>query len=122
VGVLPYAALPAFLQTLDVCVIPHRDTAYSKSMSPLKLFQYLASGRPVVSTAIAGIDTFSDLLRVARDEAEFIAAIDDALENDTAEHSARRIERASQETWEPRLRGMFDIFSTRWRDGERADA
>src|SRR4030067_1540940 len=49
-GIIPYKKMPAFLKSLDVCLIPHHDTKFSQSMSPLKMFQYLASGRPVVST------------------------------------------------------------------------
>lgn len=107
-GVIPYPEVPAFLQTLDLCLIPHRDTRYCRSMSPLKLFQYLGSGRPVVSTAIAGTARFQEYLSVAHTYEDFVQRIDEALANDSLESSRRRIERMRQETWETRAAQMFD--------------
>lgn len=106
-GVLPYAELPSFLRGLDVCLIPHRNTEYSQSMSPLKLFQYLASGRPIVSSEVAGLEKAAGHVRLAMSRDDFVAAIDQTLKEDTLEMSARRIELARRETWVSRVSGMF---------------
>ena len=106
-GLLPYKELPQFLGALDVCLIPHRNTEYCKSMSPLKLFQYLASGRPIVATEIEGLDRVKDLVRVARSHQEFVQLIERSLEEDSEQDSARRIARARLESWESRVQEMF---------------
>lgn len=107
-GVLPYPELPAFMRSLDVCLIPHRNTEYSQSMSPLKLFQYLASGRPIVTSEVAGLDKAKEHVRLAASHADFMAEVERSLLEDTVEMSTRRIEHARSETWERRVRGMFD--------------
>jgi len=109
-GPLPYNEVAGFLQTLDVCLIPHRDTPYSKSMSPLKLYQYLASGRPIVSSEIAGLERFRENIHVADSYDDFISHIEDALNNDTVELSSKRIEKASNETWDKRIRDVFNVI------------
>jgi glycosyltransferase involved in cell wall biosynthesis len=108
VGVVKYDELPNLLRGFDVCLIPHKNTEYSRSMSPLKLFQYLASGRPIVSTEVAGLDSASKHLYVATSHDDFISKIEKALKEDTIEMSAQRIDLAKNETWEVRVSGMFD--------------
>jgi len=107
-GPIPYNEVAIFLQSLDVCLIPHRDTPYSKSMSPLKLYQYLASGRPVVSSDVAGLEDFREYVHVANSYDDFVDAIEDALENDTVELSSLRIDKACNETWDKRVRNIYD--------------
>lgn len=106
-GPLPYEQVPDFLQSLDVCLMPHCDTAYSRSMSPLKLYQYLASGRPIVSTHVAGVERFQGLVWVTRGSQEFIDAVAHALTEDNEDAAARRVAAAMEETWSARIRQMF---------------
>ena len=77
-------------------------------MSPLKLFQYLASGRPVVSTRVAGVERFEELITVADGPDDFLSKIDEALRNDTPEMSRKRIEAARRETWDKRVKEMLE--------------
>lgn len=109
IGAIPYEEVPQFIQTCDVCLIPHKDTAYSRSMSPLKLYQYLGSGRPIVSSRVAGVERFNELISVAHDYEEFVQYIDLNLENDSEVSRRKRIEKAKGETWEIRTRAMFDF-------------
>lgn len=109
-GILPYRELPEFLRNLDVCLIPHLNTDYCKSMSPLKLFQYLATGRPIVSTDIEGLDRVKDHIRIAQSHDDFVKQIEHALQHDTKDESKRRIERARLETWESRVSEIFQVI------------
>ena len=103
---IPYREVPGFLETVDVCLIPHKDTEYSRAMSPLKLFQYLGSGRPIVSTRVTGIDRWEGIISVASSYEEFIEKIDEAIRNDTVVASRARIESVRQETWTVRVDRM----------------
>lgn len=47
-------AVPAYLQHADVLVVPHLVTAFTESLDPIKLYEYQAVGRPIVSTPVAG--------------------------------------------------------------------
>jgi len=109
-GPLPQTDVPEFLWSLDVCLMPHRDNEYTRSMGPLKLYQYLASGRPVVSTNVAGLERVHDHILIASDKEEFINHIEEALEFDTIEKSTNRIHLARQNTWSVRVREMFDAI------------
>ncbi|HEY3066688.1 MAG TPA: glycosyltransferase [Methylomirabilota bacterium] len=113
-GPLPYPEVPAFLGSLDVTVIPHRDTPYSRSMSPLKLYQYLASGRPVVSTPIAGLDRVRPHIAVADSYDAFVHAIARALERDTIDAARTRIAAVQRETWPLRVRAMLEVVMLKY--------
>ncbi|MBE0602251.1 MAG: glycosyltransferase [Deltaproteobacteria bacterium] len=110
-GVVPYENMPGYLRNLDICLIPHHDTRFSRSMSPLKLFQYLASGRPIVSTKVAGVERWKELISLADGYDDFLSKIDETLGSDTPEKSGKRIEAAKQETWEKRVREMFETVA-----------
>ncbi|MEO7071227.1 MAG: glycosyltransferase, partial [Nostocoides sp.] len=53
-GSRPHDAVPSYLTHADVLVVPHRVTAFTDSLDPIKRYEYEAAGRPVVSTAVAG--------------------------------------------------------------------
>jgi glycosyltransferase involved in cell wall biosynthesis len=108
VGVVPYGKMPDFLRNLDICLIAHRDTQFSRSMSPLKMFQYMASGRPIVSTKVAGVDRWDRLISIAWNYDEFALKVDETIRNDTIGKSRERVEAARLETWDNRLKGMAD--------------
>ena len=100
--------IPNILLQFDICLIPHKDTAYSRSMSPLKLYQYLASGRPIVSTRVAGIEQFSHLVSIADTYNNFIETIYETLQCDSISNSADRISAAKNEMWESKVNLMLN--------------
>ena len=114
-GVIHYRDVPKFLQTIDVCLIPHKDTLYSKSMNPLNLYQYLGSGRPIVSTSIAGVERWNGLISIAVNYKDFVIKIDDALKNDNEDRSCRRISAAKNETWDKRIDEIFEVVMLHWK-------
>jgi glycosyltransferase involved in cell wall biosynthesis len=79
-------------------------------MSPLKLFQYLASGRPIVASHGAGLDNFKDYIAVGETYEEFIRCIENILSNDTMQKSKARIDIVRGETWERRIQEMFELI------------
>jgi len=77
-GPRPYGQVPAYLQHADVLVVPHVVSDFTESLDPLKLYEYLAVGRPVVSTPVAGFrDAAADRVTLASDD--FPAAVAAAL-------------------------------------------
>ncbi len=73
-GPRPNGAVPSYVQHASVLMVPHVVSPFTESLDPLKAYEYLASGRPVVSTPVAG---FRDLGRRAEcvDAAAFAPAL-----------------------------------------------
>jgi len=118
--IIPYQELPKFLKNLDVCLIPHKNTDYCKSMSPLKLYQYLASGKPIVSTNVEGLGSLKEYLWIGETHEDFITRIEQALREDTVELSRHRIEAARRERWDKRVMNMFDVVKKRFLEKQLA--
>ena len=80
-GSRPYEQVPAYMQGLDACVIPFRaHDPFVRGINPNKVYQYLASGRPVVTTPLLDLDPVPPLLQYASDPAAFADAVGRALD------------------------------------------
>jgi glycosyltransferase involved in cell wall biosynthesis len=71
--------MPAYISALDVCLIPYRALEGNLGINPLKLYQYLAVGRPVVATPLPSIVAFRDVVQCCETTDQFVAAIEEQL-------------------------------------------
>ena len=99
-GMKPIAELPAYLKGMDVCVMPYRLNEATRNIYPLKLHEYLATGKPVVSTAIDAVQSFRDLIYVADAADGFAELVAQALREKDEGLAQRRRASAQQHTWE----------------------
>ena len=93
--------LARYPQHFDVCLMPYRMNAYSKYIFPLKLYEYLAGGRPTLSIPLPALAGLGDLVPVATGVEEWEAAIERLLEPgaDAAEQRAARQAEARRHDW-----------------------
>jgi len=108
-GPRPYADLPDIMRAFDVCITPHRVTPFTESLNPLKLWEYLAAGKPIVATDVAGFRDYPQLVRIAADAGGFASAVEDALREDRAAGEARRAE-ARRHSWDARLDQVQEVL------------
>jgi glycosyltransferase involved in cell wall biosynthesis len=98
-GVRPLADLPAYVKAFDVCMIPYMVNAFTRSITPLKMAEYLATGRPVVTTALPAAEMYGEVLRVASDLDEFERHIAEALVEPKG-LAELRLARAREANWD----------------------
>ena len=67
-GPQPYQAMPTYLRRFDVCVIPFHSNDLTDCVDPVKLYEYLTWGKPVVAMRIAELERLSDLISVLSGE------------------------------------------------------
>lgn len=103
VGKLPYQEMPALLNGLDVGIIPYINDDRGYYRSPLKLYEYLAAGKAVVSVAHPESNEFDNIILVADTPEQFLQAIAQALRDNTPVLSERRLQVAQQHSWENRV-------------------
>lgn len=106
-GEEPYEALPEWLGRFDVTILPFRRTALTEATNPVKLYEILAAGRPLVSVPIPEVAAVAPLVRLANDASEFEREIEAALAADEGSADARRAF-ARQHTWQQR----YDTLSS----------
>lgn len=124
---VPYARLPEALASFDVAWLPYVRSTLTKAINPLKLREYLASGRPVVATSLPEVVAFSPEVAIADTAPETGLALRAALSGERDRRGLRAASLAS-ESWEARadtflarvaeaLRGRGD---TAWFDAKLA--
>ena len=114
-GLRPPEDLPKYMAGFDVCIIPYKVDNYTRGVMPIKFYEYLATGRPVVTTPIPELEKFSDLVEIARTSEEFSASIERALRNEDNERKAKRIELAKSNSWETRIRSILHHLEESYR-------
>jgi len=96
-----YKELPLYCRGYDVCMMCFALNEATEFINPTKALEYLATGRPVVSTAVKDVvRQYEDTVRIAHDPDEFLAIVDDALTGGQVEMVARGIEKAKAASWE----------------------
>jgi glycosyltransferase involved in cell wall biosynthesis len=98
-GMRKVADLPGCIKGMDVCIMPYRLNETTQYIFPLKLFEYLASGKPVVATQIPAVEKHREFLYVASNEDEFVELVSKALRADSARDRLRRQEHARKHDW-----------------------
>ena len=112
-GRVHHSEIPSLLRTSDVLLLPHRVSRLSLSMDPLKLYEYLTTGLPVVCTPVPPCEEFSGLVHVG-DGREFVAKVGEALEEAGRPESEAlwkaRIRESKRHGWEARVETILNYI------------
>lgn len=109
-GLKPYKELPSYLARFDVCLNLFKSGGLAKDVSPLKFYEYLATGKPIISTPQPDqVLDYKDVILLAHNEREFEAQCAQALSGEDA-GTARRIEYGRACSWDARAADMERIL------------
>jgi glycosyltransferase involved in cell wall biosynthesis len=111
-GPKPYGSLPAYLKGFDVALLPSVINGYTLGMFPMKFFEYLGAGCPVVATALPSLAAFGHVAALAATPAEFVAAVERALRGE-APPLDQRLAVAREHTYERRTARMMELLEAR---------
>lgn len=115
-GLLPQHELPDHIRSFDVCLNLFRDGDLAKDVSPLKFYEYLATGKPIVSTRMPlQVLDYSDVVYIADNPSDFVVKCEEALSERDPEKRRRRMEYGKACSWEERVRQMEEILPQEWR-------
>ncbi|MEJ7745148.1 MAG: glycosyltransferase [Luteimonas sp.] len=99
-----YTELPFWLYGFDVCLLPFQVLPLTLATNPVKIYEYLSAGKPVVAVDLPEMAQFGDLIRTASTHAGFLDALAETLDGrDDASLPQRRQAFAAQQTWEHRV-------------------
>lgn len=113
----PRPELPAYLKGFAVALVPYRLTDAVKDTYPMKIQEYLAAGKPVVSPRLPVCAHLADVVHFADTHEDYIHGIEQALQEDSPDSIARRHEVARHNSWRHRVeeRSHFveELFASR---------
>lgn len=107
-GTITYDDLPALLAPCSVGIVPHKADALVRSMNPMKIYDYLAAGLPVVAANVAGFEEFNHGVTLAQDPDAFLMAIDRYIDAPIPAETLRSL--VAQHSWQARYGQMRDII------------
>lgn len=97
-GPRQYYKLPEFYRGFDVCILPHSLDTQTQSMDPIKLYDYMGSGKPIVAMGVEEAKKFADFIRLAEDHEGFLFKLREAWQE--RDHDpAPQMEAARQNSW-----------------------
>lgn len=106
---VPYARIPEFMRAFDACIVPHRVSSFTESLNPIKLWEYLAAGTPIVSTPVPGFRDYPQHVYLGAEVESFAAGISAALSEDASRRDARRRE-AQHHSWDERVDAVVKVM------------
>lgn len=112
-------SLPNYLKAIDVALIPYLLEGYVLTAYPLKLNEYLAAGRAIVSTALPEVQPYSHVVHIAETHDQFINQIHSALLDDSPEALAARLAVARENTWDNRVSEIYRVLQPLLLSGEK---
>jgi glycosyltransferase involved in cell wall biosynthesis len=110
-GERDYEDLPSICRYADVGIIPFVDSELTRACNPLKLYEYLAAGLPVVSTDIPEVRQFSDFVQIGRHYDGFVDACERVLKVDRSDFSPRASAFAQQHDWNDRVEAIYSLIT-----------
>jgi hypothetical protein len=105
--------LPAYLHFVQSTIIPFKCNTLTKSIYPLKVNEYLAAGKPVVSTPFSeDIMAFRGTIEIAWTNEDFSSAITNSIATDSPDRTHARQCAAEQNTWEARAASFWGVINS----------
>lgn len=113
-GEVPYAALPYYLYAMDVCLLPFKVMPLTLATNPVKVYEYLSAGKPVVSVKLPELSQFGELVWAVEESTGFISAIRDVLDALPEASAAPKARQsfARGQTWQHRAASLRKAIAT----------
>jgi len=108
-GPVDYERLPSYGRFFDVAIIPFKRNDLTYHCNPLKVYEYLAMGKPVVSVDIPEIHRLKGMVDIAYSYDEFVSKIEDNLSSQSTVSSQKRVEFARNNSWRRKIEEIWSI-------------
>ncbi|MEX0650074.1 MAG: oligosaccharide flippase family protein [Candidatus Andersenbacteria bacterium] len=108
-GTIVREDVPAYVHYFDVCVIPYRASAYNKASFPLKFWEFMATGKPLVVSGLPELKQYEDLIGYAHSSREFERLIEEWMRHETLGEIKRK-ELARQHGWDARVGQLLALI------------
>jgi len=109
-GMQPIEKLPSYLKAMDVCLIPYKKNSFTDNCFPLKFFEYLSAGKPIVASSIPSLNKYPRYVYLSNNTEEYLNNIELALTKNSAATVRDRVALAEGNSWDARLREIGNII------------
>jgi glycosyltransferase involved in cell wall biosynthesis len=107
-GQKPYEQIPHYGKCFDVAIMPWRQNRWIEVCNPIKLKEYLALGKPIVSTPFKELEKYSDVVYIAKTPEDFAGFIKRAIAEDNSERITARRKKVEKATWDSKAQLVLE--------------
>ncbi len=107
-----YQSLPDYISYFDVAIVPFKINVHTKGNDLLKFHDFLAMGKPIVSTEIGGANDIRDVIRIAQRSSDFLEEIEKALLDDNYDDVLKRKNIAMKNSWNNRIKELEQLIKS----------
>jgi glycosyltransferase involved in cell wall biosynthesis len=105
-----YEQIPGYGKCFDVAIMPWQKSRWIQACNPIKLKEYLALGKPIVSTPFAELEKYRDVVYEAKTSREFAECIQRALKEDSQERISARKRRVEKASWDSKAQFVLGVL------------
>ena len=109
-GLKEIKQVPYYVKAFDACLVPYAINEQTENLSPLKLYDFMAAGKPIVATNFPAAQEFKDVIYLADSQETFALCVEKALHENNDALSIQRRRIASQNTWEHRVEQISGLI------------
>ncbi len=110
-GAQPASAVPATVAGWDLGLIPYRLSDETRFASPLKMYEYLAAGLPVVAADVPAVREFAAFVEVVDEGGDWTLAVERALAGDTPQARTARRRAVQSHSWDARVETLSALLA-----------
>ncbi|MFB1097898.1 glycosyltransferase [Terribacillus sp. JSM ZJ617] len=107
---VPFSKVPSYINKFDACIVPHYLDDYTLSQDSMKIYDYLAMGKPIVTTSIPPAPDLSEYLYVANTKEKFKEQLEIAYAEDEEVNRHKRINFVSENSWAEKIKSIVKLF------------
>jgi glycosyltransferase involved in cell wall biosynthesis len=108
-GYRPYCDIPRYVATFDVGLIPFQMNHLTEAVNPIKILEYFALGKPVVSSHMPELEYYQSCLALVRETGEFVTEVSKVIVNDREEQRQARRAIARSRSWRRITEGFLNV-------------
>jgi glycosyltransferase involved in cell wall biosynthesis len=110
-GRVPYDDLPCYIHHFDCLWIPFVLNDLTREVNPVKMYEYLATGIPIVSAAMPEVVRHEDVISIGRSNEDFLDKMEQLLHEEDHGRKSKRQEVARANSWADRIEKVAEIIS-----------
>ena len=104
--------VPHYVKAFDACIVPYKLNEQTQNLSPLKLYDFMAMGKEIVTTNFPIAREFKDVLHIAESKENFVSCVEKSLSEKDKGLFAKRRQIAAQNTWDDRIATLSGIIES----------
>lgn len=113
-GYKDYDELIYYASCFDVGIIPFKTSAMTQAVNPIKMWEYMAMGIPVVATALPEISKYADIVYCSTGREDFINHVRQALQNEKGNRCEQGMALARENSWMARAKQMLKAIEEKF--------